>query len=338
LKARRNVIILTLGSLAILLLAAGVWLRPRALALYHQVKGGQMLAAALAEASQDDPAAFACTLAPVTDEAAQRQLLRAVGHLRKAVEYDPNLAQAYLLLGRAECLRGEGKEAVEAYEAYTRLRPGNALGHLEAGFGYEVVKDTNAEISALLSAQISIQNLDDARKSALRIGDAQDALSWYQRLVMISGESIDTISEPFGIQITILDCFVSKAPWKSYRANTEKGNFEVAHGVLEIFYENTPEQRDTFSFASAFNIPIWNYEKLLIKLKGDQGTLVSIETVIDGDRTRPISYKPVPYDWQIWELTLQGKYLNEIVVGTGENAATSSPQSYMLLIDWIAIQ
>jgi len=60
----------------------------------------------------------------------------AVAHLRRAIAWDGNNAQAYRLLGQAYLAQGDYPAAIEALTSYTDLRPDNPLGHLELAQAY----------------------------------------------------------------------------------------------------------------------------------------------------------------------------------------------------------
>lgn len=125
----RSAISLLVIAILVMVLA---WLGPRALSLYEQVKGGSLLEQALQAYGEGSSEAIPCTLEPATDSAARTQLEEAVQLLSRSTRYNPELSQAYLLLGRAECLLGEFDKAAEALRMYNTLRPNNPLGHLEA--------------------------------------------------------------------------------------------------------------------------------------------------------------------------------------------------------------
>lgn len=56
----------------------------------------------------------------------------ALEHLDKAIEWDPNNAQAHRLLAKTQLEQRNWHAAVEALNHYSQLRPGNPLGHLES--------------------------------------------------------------------------------------------------------------------------------------------------------------------------------------------------------------
>jgi tetratricopeptide (TPR) repeat protein len=129
------------GALVFLFLTilAVIILRPRVLALYHQVKGGVIVTKVMLTYLKSNPNALACELDPIEDNLARTQLQQAISHLEAARKHDPKLAQTYLLLGRAYCLMGEAENAISSYRAYLQLRPKNPLGHLEFGLAYTLI-------------------------------------------------------------------------------------------------------------------------------------------------------------------------------------------------------
>lgn len=133
-KSLRIFILITILAVLIIL---GIWITPRILALYYELKGGQLMDLALSSEDFVIQEAIACSLIAVEDESAQTMATQAISHLQTALSYNPNLDQANLLLGRAYCLTGQPVKAVQAYLTYTRLRPENPLGHLELGLAYE---------------------------------------------------------------------------------------------------------------------------------------------------------------------------------------------------------
>jgi len=103
-------------------------------------------------------------------------------------------------------------------------------------------------------------------------------------------------------------------------------------------YKNNLEKRDGFAYFSRPDVLISNYKELLLRLKGESGTLLTVEIVVDGNRSRPLNYQPVPADWDIWAIPIQGNVLNEILIGIGELEPVLAPLEYHLSIDWIALR
>lgn len=77
--------------------------------------------------------------------------LPALAHLQNAIEWQPDNAQAYRLLGQVHRAQGDLIAAAGALTRYTELRSDNPLGHLELAEVYEAVE---AEMSALRLADL----------------------------------------------------------------------------------------------------------------------------------------------------------------------------------------
>jgi tetratricopeptide (TPR) repeat protein len=77
--------------------------------------------------------------------------LQAEEHLHKAIEWEPNNAQAYRLLGKVYREQDDWPAAVAALTRYTQLRPNNPLGYIELAEGYEAIE---AEMAAMVFADL----------------------------------------------------------------------------------------------------------------------------------------------------------------------------------------
>jgi len=75
----------------------------------------------------------------------------ALEHLQKAIEWQPDNAQAYRLLGKVYRAQGDWLAAIEALTRYTELRPDNPLAHIELAEVYEAVE---AEMQAMHLADL----------------------------------------------------------------------------------------------------------------------------------------------------------------------------------------
>ena len=93
-----------------------------------------MLEEAIQVAPDIQPDDILCAVEPTSDKTAHVLAEEAIDLLEKAVSYHTNMAQGYLLLGRANCMVGESESAIEYYDTFTQLKENNPLGHLEAGF------------------------------------------------------------------------------------------------------------------------------------------------------------------------------------------------------------
>jgi len=118
-------------------IVVGIWMVPNLAAMYHLARGGQYVASVLEPAHAGSLLTVACSLAPAKDAQTREQLKKARGHLGRALDFNPNLSQAWLGLARANCLLGQPDTAVKSYQTFIELRPENPLGYLELGFALE---------------------------------------------------------------------------------------------------------------------------------------------------------------------------------------------------------
>jgi tetratricopeptide (TPR) repeat protein len=119
----------------------------------------------------------------------------ALEHLRKAIEWDPNNAQAYRLLGKVYRAQGDWPAAIEALTTFTKLRPRNPLGHMELAEAYEDIETGVAGTeSGSLDAQIAAEwrqtgmtadDLDNAGEQARAAKRYDEALAWYKRAIRL---------------------------------------------------------------------------------------------------------------------------------------------------------
>ena len=188
LSARRKRTLIAIGIMLVFGIVALLWLRPRALALYHQVQGGSILSAVNQAIPNSNPNDYACFPDPVSDAALRARLARAVTHLQAAREYNPGLAQADLLLGRAYCLLGEPERAIQAYQQYVRLRPDNPLGHLELGFAY-ALDSQKAALAEWQKAGVTPAQVLSNAEQAFNQKNYRSAADWY-RLNSVGDDNI----------------------------------------------------------------------------------------------------------------------------------------------------
>ena len=187
-NVKKIILWLVLATLPI----AALWLGfPHALALYHQIEGGKLLVQVLKTAYPEQADAIACTLEPLKDPAWRKQVNRAIGHLEKALDYDPGLAQAALLAGRGYCLLGEAGEAVRYYENYTSQKPANPNGYLELSFAQSLHNQPPEMIwQSITKAGIQDQDLHAAAKSAFFARKFQQA-----RVLFSFGDQLDGLTQ-----------------------------------------------------------------------------------------------------------------------------------------------
>ncbi len=115
---------------ALALLAVGAaCLAPHILNLYHIEAGGRVLAAAEAG-----------------DEAARARLTQALAHFAAALDWEPEDAQAYRLLGRAYLAADNPEAAIPPLTRFTELRPDHPLGYWELSLAHEAIWRRWAEL------------------------------------------------------------------------------------------------------------------------------------------------------------------------------------------------
>jgi tetratricopeptide (TPR) repeat protein len=107
--------------------------------------------------------------------------MEAISHLNKAINYDPDLSHAYLLLGRALLSLGECDKAIESYRQYVRMRPKNPLGHLELGFTYEALGDFSSAVNEWQQFDFFTQDFIHTMEEAWQEESYEEILLWYKR-------------------------------------------------------------------------------------------------------------------------------------------------------------
>ncbi len=340
----------------------GWWLFPFSVALYHQARGEQILTPLLVVAAGEDRSgAYACELSPLPEGGMRGLAKQARGHLERALDYQASLPRAYLLLGRVNCLLGNYQHAIRAYVAYSALRPDNPLGHLELGFAYEAgclsedakeaevvyLGSENCKDPAMSKVVVGewkragITKQHFLRRGSLerKDGNYDEAGIWYQRAMMYDGKHYNSFPLSFpGGKIALLESFVVIDAWKPCPwCNNASGSFAIQDGILEMYYENTIE-RDKFAYLFRPKVPIGNFTELSFYIRGEQETFLTVETVVDGERTRPYSYEKLPQDWSIISVPMNGKILDEIWIGIHEPQPLTASEHYRLYIDWIALR
>ncbi len=132
---RPHLTILFLSAITIIGLIA--WQTPRALGLYYQTRGGQLIAMVLNMNDNNPAIGITYTQEPLDDETSRDLISQALVYAQKSIQYNPGLAKAHLLSGQAYYLIGEPEMAMIAYQEYTRLKPNNPLGVIELSFAYK---------------------------------------------------------------------------------------------------------------------------------------------------------------------------------------------------------
>jgi hypothetical protein len=188
-------------------------------------------------------------------------------------------------------------------------------------------------------ADITAKDFVSAGESARRAQRYDEAVAWFQWAAQMSGKDPDEYPSLQDDQLFMLESFVTTSVWQrcSWCGDTP-GTFETSEGVLRMHYRNSPEQRDGFAYQTMPNVSISQFSELVMNLKGKPGTLLTIELVVDGKRSRPLSYRSVPLEWDTWILPIEGEVLNEILIGIGEPESVPTPHEYRLFLDWIDLR
>jgi hypothetical protein len=108
--------LLVLGGFTLLVIA--ILITPRALGLYYQVKGGQLLQDVVTNLEDKPDLGLSCDAVPAEKKAVRMKLDQAVSKLNQAIRYDRGNSQAYLYLGHSACLAGEPAKAKGYYLTY----------------------------------------------------------------------------------------------------------------------------------------------------------------------------------------------------------------------------
>jgi tetratricopeptide (TPR) repeat protein len=325
------------GALAIIL--AIIWLYPKAAGQFYLFRGERSIDLVIENVYGADKNAIACTLPPVEDPDDRAPLRTAIADLTKSVDQNPALDHAYILLGRAYCYLGEIDNAVVMYQQYVSQRPNNPLGHLELGFSLERLPDQEQAVAHWKKAGLTAEDFLDKSLASFKKREYHEAMLWNKRASIMQGYHPDDIDKELCDDCVVLESFFTGERWQpcSWCENVE-GELQLNNGVLDLSYQNRLEERDRFLFLLRPRIPIDEFDEFILRLRGLPETLFMIEFVIDGERTRPISYQPVSDQWQLIRIPLEGKVLQEILLGIGEPGTLPSNEESRLWIDWIALK
>jgi hypothetical protein len=186
---------------------------------------------------------------------------------------------------------------------------------------------------------VTAQDLIAAGEEARAAERWEESREWLERLVLMKGERIDTFSELDPEKLLVLESFTTANAWQPcpWSDNTS-GDFSVQRGALRMSYSNNIGRRDFFSFISSLEITLDEDRIMLYRLKGEPGTLLTVEVVVDGARERIFNYRTVPHKWEVWEYPIGRGDLEQILIGVGEDEPSLAVQEYELLVDWIALK
>lgn len=129
--------ILQYGWIIILILVLSVFAFRPLRVLTLQARAGELIETVVEDHASGFDHYFICQIPAFVDlPAADERLIKAVALLQRAHSIRPETPQTNLLLGQSACLQGNFLQAVEALETFSRTRPDNPLGNLEAAFAY----------------------------------------------------------------------------------------------------------------------------------------------------------------------------------------------------------
>lgn len=192
-----------IGLVTIMVMA--ILILPRALSLYYQIKGEQLLQTALKAFETIPEIGVTCDSMP-SNKVALAKVEQAFTKLLKSLDYYNKNAQSNFYLGQAYCLLGDPISAENYFLAYRRLKPTNPQGYIGLGFVYEAMNDRQAAIKAWNAAGLTPEDFIKAGDEAYREKRFEDALRWYERSILLNpsqakswlglGQVFDAISEP----------------------------------------------------------------------------------------------------------------------------------------------
>ena len=254
-------VLIIIGVIQVLLI--GYWVIPRAVSLYYQTRGGQIVDRVLSKGELTQWDSIACASPPVTNASTREILKSAEGDLKQAIRFSPNDAHPQLLIGRAYCMLGEPEKAIDAYQKYINLRPANPLGYLELGFAYEAACRAELEaiqgasrgrteqqrceipeyqepmIAAWKAAGLTTQDFIDTGEMARRNGRLNDALVWYRRG---SEFSPDAGAPWFYIGQVYAALNGPRVSVASYLKAFDLGYAESINSLVDVFTENGDDE------------------------------------------------------------------------------------------------
>jgi len=172
----RNILI-AIGLVTLLLI--GLYVVPRGLSLFYQIRGGQHIEYVLRH--EEGIEEMVCESLPSSDKDARQEIQDAIDDLNLAMRFNKNNSQAYYYLGKAHCLFGDPEGAKEYFQQHTELRPDNPLGYIGLGFAYEAVEDIPSAVTSWYESGLVIHDFIDAGQQENESKQYDNALKWYQR-------------------------------------------------------------------------------------------------------------------------------------------------------------
>jgi len=246
-------ILIAIGLVTLLLI--GIFVVPRGLSLYFQTRGGQQIEYVLR--FEEGINELLCEQVSPSNETTREEVNSAIEDLNRAILLNKNNSQAHFYLGKANCLLGNPAEAVENFEQYTQIRPNNLLGYIGLGFAYEQLGDISAAGDAWKSAELTVDDFNQAGDEEFRADNYNDAIIWYERALLTDSNSADTwlnigkVYDAMQDYETALEAYIQAwenepeisiaALVESYKRN---GDINSVKDILEIMLEKYPDSND----------------------------------------------------------------------------------------------
>ncbi|MDF1515133.1 MAG: hypothetical protein P1S60_15085 [Anaerolineae bacterium] len=302
-----------------------------------------------------DPLLFdAYMLKPLLVPEARQIARQVVQSFQRAINANPDSPRLHEWLGKSAILAHDFHTSTRAFDHLVAENPADAYAAWLLGLSYEYL----GQESSLTFTGLDVQNPTEAAQKAVNVwvesgrtsseyialaqtaGQKQffaESLLWYRRASQIMVQR--DYREIQGEDYVFLDNFTTLVGWIPCAwCDNAPGQFQVKEGVIEMSYVNRVDIRDVYAWLMMPDVAIGDFEELLIRLRGQPGTLVTIEVREDIGTHRPYNYVPAPNKWETWPISIQGDVLRSVYVSIAEPMTQTMPMQYVLWLDWIAIR
>ena len=137
------------GAVLIPLLILGILTWQPIHVLNLQARAGKIMAIYRQDYAPSYESFLTCQISLLTRLPKNERLQEGIGLLEKARNLTPFNAHTTYLLGQLYCLNGDFTQAIDAFEAFSTLRPKNPLGGLETAFAHLGIVFTREDLSDL---------------------------------------------------------------------------------------------------------------------------------------------------------------------------------------------
>ena len=169
------------------------------------------------------------------------------------------------------------------------------------------------------------------KTEALPISPANYFSTWRTK----SLENGTILLDNFDSHLTLSDRFITDN-------NVEQITKRERDGTVVIEFENTLDFRDKLAFnifPNPYRIKLPpTYDHLLVRAKVSHGSFLSIATVVDDNRERPISYFEGNDQWETFEVPIKGDILRQVKIVLSEPGnQRNSVLHYKTELDWMVV-